>query len=72
MESFEEIALDTAEQKPVKLLRYVCNTSVVWPRGPIRLQQLLHHLNSIKPAIKFIMEVEAKGTLGHLGHEERS
>jgi hypothetical protein len=33
----EEIALDTADHKPAKLLRYV-DTLVVWSRGPARLQ----------------------------------
>jgi hypothetical protein len=65
MEHFEEMALDTADYKPAKWLRYV-NTFMVWPHGTARLQQFLHHLNSIRPTIKFTMEVEAKDTLPFL------
>jgi hypothetical protein len=53
MEHFEEIALDTAEHKLAKWLRYVDNTFVVWPHGLARLQQFLHHLNSLRHTIKF-------------------
>jgi hypothetical protein len=48
-EHIEEIALDTANYKPAKWLRYVDDTFVVWPHGPARLQQFLHHLNSLTP-----------------------
>jgi hypothetical protein len=37
MEDSEEVALDTAIHKPAKWLRYVEDTSVVWPHGPARL-----------------------------------
>jgi hypothetical protein len=63
MEHSEEIELDTAEHKPAKQLRYVNVTFVVWSHGPVRWQQFLHHLNSLRPTIKFIMEVEASDTL---------
>jgi hypothetical protein len=63
MEHFKEIALNTADHKPDKCLRYFDDTFVVWPHGPIRLQQFLQHLNSVKPTIKFTMEVEANVTL---------
>jgi hypothetical protein len=66
MEHFEEIALDTADYKPNKWLRYIDNTCVVWPHGPVRLQQFHHHLNSIRPTTKFTMEVEANDTLSFL------
>jgi hypothetical protein len=38
MEQFEEIALDTADHKPAKCLRYVDATSMIWPHGTARLQ----------------------------------
>jgi hypothetical protein len=38
MEYSEEIALDTAEYKPAKWLRYVDDTFMVWPHGPAKLQ----------------------------------
>jgi hypothetical protein len=50
-EHSEEIALDTADHKPTKWLRYVDYPSV-------RLQQFLYHLDTLRPAIKFKMEVE--------------
>jgi hypothetical protein len=34
MEHFEETALDTTGRKPAKWLRYVDDTSVVWPQEP--------------------------------------
>jgi hypothetical protein len=37
-EHFEEIALDIADDKPTKWLRYVDDTFVVWPHEPARLQ----------------------------------
>jgi hypothetical protein len=36
---------------------------MVWPHGPARLQQFLHHLNSVRPTIKFTTEIEANDTL---------
>jgi hypothetical protein len=66
MEYFEDIALNTADRKPAKWLRYVDDTFVVWPHGPARLQQFLHHLNSNRPTITFTMEVEANDILPFL------
>jgi hypothetical protein len=39
MEHPEEIALDTADHKPAKWLRYINDTFAVWPHGQARLQQ---------------------------------
>jgi hypothetical protein len=58
MEHSEEIVLDTADNKPAKWLRYVNDTFVVWPHGPARLQQFIHHLNIIRPTIKFTMKLK--------------
>jgi hypothetical protein len=66
MEHFEEIALDSADHRPAKWIRYVDDTFVVWPYGPARLQQFLRHLNSLRPAMKFTMEVEINNTLPSL------
>jgi hypothetical protein len=57
MEHFEKTALDTADYIPAKWLRYVDDTFVLWPHGPAKLQQYLHHVNSVRPTFKFIMEV---------------
>jgi hypothetical protein len=65
MEHSEETALDTADHKPAKSLRYVDDTFVVWPHGPARSQQFLH-LNNLRTTIKFTMEIEANGTLPFL------
>jgi hypothetical protein len=42
--------------------------------GPARLQEYLHHLNSLRPTIKSTMEVEVNDTLllGRPDHEEGS
>jgi hypothetical protein len=37
IEHFEEIALDTADFKPAKWLRYIDETFVVWSLGPAKL-----------------------------------
>jgi hypothetical protein len=66
MEHFKETALDTTEHKPAKWLRYVEDTSMVCQQGPARLQQFLHHINSLGPTIKFTMEVEVNNTLPFL------
>jgi hypothetical protein len=66
MEHFEETILDTEDHKPAKWLRYVHDTFVVWPHGPARLQQFLHHLNSLTPIIKFTMEVGINDTVPFL------
>jgi hypothetical protein len=63
MEHIEETELDTVDHEPAKWLRYVDDSSVVWPHGPTRLQQLLYYLSSVRSTIKFKMEVDAYGTL---------
>jgi hypothetical protein len=63
MEHFEEIALDPADHKPTKWLKYVDVTFAVWPHGPTRWQQFHHHLNTVRPTIKVTMEVEANDTI---------
>jgi hypothetical protein len=65
MEHFEEITLDTADHKPAKWLRYV-DTFIVWPHEPARLQQFLYYLNSVRPPIKFTMEIEVSDTIPFL------
>jgi hypothetical protein len=66
MENFEEVALDTPEYKPAKWLRYVDDTFVVWPHGPARLQQFFDHIDSVRPTIKFAMEIETNNNLPFL------
>jgi hypothetical protein len=66
MEHFEELALNTAGHKPAKWLRYIDDAFVVWPHGSPRLQQFLHHFNSLRPTIKFTIEVKANDTLPFL------
>jgi hypothetical protein len=60
---FIEHSEETADHKPTKWLKHADNTLMVCPRGPARLQQFLHHLNSVRPTIKFTTEVEANDTL---------
>jgi hypothetical protein len=66
MEHFEEMALDTADYKPDKWLRDVDETFVIWPNGPAKLQEFLHHINSIRPTIKFTIEAASNNTLAFL------
>jgi hypothetical protein len=70
MKHFEETALNTTYHKPAKWFTYVVDTCVVWSHETERLQQFLYHLNSIRPNIKFTIEVEANYTvLGRFDHE---
>jgi hypothetical protein len=62
IEHFAEIALDTAEHKPVKWLRYIDKT-VVFPHRPEGLQKFLYHLNSRRPTIKFTIMVMKRGPI---------
>jgi hypothetical protein len=63
MEHSEETALDTADHKPAKWFRYSDDTFVVWSHKPARLQQLFYHLRSVRPTIKFKMEVNANDNI---------
>jgi hypothetical protein len=66
MEHFEKLAIDTTDLRPAVWLRYVEDTFVVWPHGSTRLQEFLHHLNSLRPTIQFTMEVKTNNTLPFL------
>jgi hypothetical protein len=62
----EETALDSADHKPTKSLRYIHDTIVVWSCEPARSQQFCHKLSSLRPAIRYTIEVEAIDTLSFL------
>jgi hypothetical protein len=66
METFEQLTLTIAQQKPKMWPRYVDHTFVVWPHGPVRLQEFLDHLNNLIPSIQFTMEIECNNTLPFL------
>lgn len=66
MENFEDIALETAELKPVCFYRYVNDTFVIWPHGKDKLQVFLKHLNSLHNNIRFTMEIEEDAKLPFL------
>jgi hypothetical protein len=51
MEHFREIALDTADHKPAKWLRYFDNSLMVWPHTLARWQQFLHYHNCLRPTM---------------------
>jgi hypothetical protein len=59
IEHFEEIALDAAVHKPTKRLRNVDDIFVVWPHGPAKLQQFLHHHKSLRSTLKFTVKSES-------------
>jgi hypothetical protein len=63
VEHLEEMALDIAEHKPANCSRYIEVSFMVWLHWPARLQQFLHHFNSLRPTMKCTAHVEANGTL---------
>ena len=63
MAFFEELALETAPTRPRLLERYVDDTFCILRKGSTK--ELLHHLNRVRPTIKFIVEQE-DGTLPFL------
>jgi hypothetical protein len=58
MERFEQLASTTAQHEPKMWLRYVDDTVVIWPHGPVTLQDFLDHLNNLRSSIQFTMEIE--------------
>jgi hypothetical protein len=58
IEYLEEIALDTAEHKPANWFRSVEESFMVWTHGPARIQQCLHHFDSLEPTIKFTRKLK--------------
>jgi hypothetical protein len=69
---FLKLALDLAYHKPPLGLHYIDDTFVVWPYGPKQLQNFLSHLNSLRPAMQFTMEIvrQCESFLGCSGHQE--
>ena len=61
MEFFEELALETALTRPRLWKRYVDDTFCILRKG--LTEELLHHLNWVRPTIKFTVEQEEDGTL---------
>jgi hypothetical protein len=66
MEDYEKAALESAPLKPRCWFRYVDDTFVIWPHGPDKLKEFLHHRNSIDHSIQFTMETESEGHLPFL------
>ena len=64
MEFFEELALETAPTRPRLWKRYVDDTFCILRKGST--EELLHHLNGVRPTIKFTVEQEEDGTLPFL------
>ena len=61
---FEELALRTAPTKPRLWKRYVDDTCCIVKKGTV--EELLTHLNSVRPSIRFTVEVEKDGRLPFL------
>ena len=59
MEFFDEFALQTAPTTPRVWKRYVDDTFRFFRKGST--EELLHHLNGVRPAIKFTMKQEEDG-----------
>ena len=64
MEFFEELALQSAPARPRLWKRYVDDTFCIVRKGTV--DELLNHLNSVRPSIKFTVELEKDGTLPFL------
>ena len=64
MEFFEELALRTAPARPRIWKRYVDDTFTLVKRGDV--DELLVHLNSIRPSIKLTTELEEGGSIPFL------
>ena len=64
MEFFEELALRSAPVTPRLWKRYVDDTCCILKKG--MAEALLGHLNSVRPSIKFTVEIEKEGTLPFL------
>ena len=64
MEFFEELALETAPTRLRLWKRYVDDTFCILRKGST--EELLHHLNGVRPTIKFTVEQEEDGTLPFL------
>jgi hypothetical protein len=66
LEDDEKVALESASQEPCRWFHYIDDTFVIWPHGPDKLRDFLHHLNSIHQSIHFTMETEREGHLTFL------
>jgi hypothetical protein len=66
MEDYEKAALESAPVKSCCWFHYMDNTFVIWPHGPDKLKDFLHHLKSIHQSIQFTMETESEGHLPFL------
>ena len=64
MEFFEELALRTAPARPRIWKRYVDDTFTLVKKGDV--DELLVHLNSIRPSIKLTTELEEGGSIPFL------
>ena len=64
MEFFEELALRTAPARPRIWKRYVDDTFTLVKKGDV--DELLTHLNSIRPSIKLTTELEEGGSIPFL------
>ena len=64
MEFFEELALETAPTRPRLWKRYVEDTFCILRKDST--EELLHHLNGVRPIIKLTAEQEEDGTLPFL------
>ena len=59
MEFFEELALESAPSRPRLWKQYVDDTCCILKTGDV--DELLDHLNGLRPTIKFTMELEEGG-----------
>jgi hypothetical protein len=67
MEHFEQLTVDSAQDKPSLWLRYVNDTFVIWPYGAEGMQNFLTHLKNLRQAIQFISCFLRTGRLRYPG-----
>ena len=66
MEHIEEKAITSSPFKPHLWTRYVDDTLVICPHGPVLLQRFHKHLNQQCPSVQFTMETEDDGKMPFL------
>jgi hypothetical protein len=65
VDHFEKLAFDSIQHKQSLWLRYT-DIFVAWPHDPRWLQNILSHLNSLRPSIQFAKEIESGSTIPFL------
>ena len=63
---FEKLALDTTENNHSLWLRHSEVTFVIWSEGLESLQEFCNRINSLRPTIRFALEIESGSAITFL------